>query len=130
MTRNPHSSSTGNKVFIDISFSPLNGLVAAGSCDRHVRIYDPRSQEGSIVKSSLTHHTGWVSSVAWSPNNANLLLSGSYDAVAKLWDVRSTNSPLYNLSGHEEKILGADWTIPDLMLTGGADNHLKIFRTQ
>lgn len=120
----------GNKVFIDISFSKLNRLIAAGSCDRHVRIYDPRSQEGSIVKSSMTHHTGWVSSVAWSPTNDNLLLSGSYDAVAKLWDLRSTSAPLYNLSGHEEKILAADWTIHDLMLTGGADNHLKIFRTQ
>jgi len=120
----------GNKVFIDISYSPLNRLIAAGSCDRHVRIYDPRSQEGSIVKSSMTHHTGWVSSVAWSPTNENLLLSGSYDAVAKLWDLRSASAPLYNLSGHEEKILAADWTIPDLMLTGGADNHLKIFRTQ
>lgn len=120
----------GNKVFIDISYSPLNNLIAAGSCDRHVRIYDPRSQEGSIVKSSLTHHTGWVSSVAWSPNNENLLLSGSYDAVGKLWDLRSATAPLYNLSGHEEKILAADWTIPELMLTGGADNHLKIFRTQ
>lgn len=120
----------GNKVFIDISFSPINRLIAAGSCDRHVRIYDPRSQEGSIVKSSLTHHTGWVSSVAWSPGNEHLLLSGSYDAVAKLWDVRSTSAPLYNLSGHEEKILAADWTIPELVLTGGADNHLKIFRTR
>merc|ERR1712142_751615 len=120
----------GNKVFIDISFSKLNRLIAAGSCDRHVRICDPRSQEGSIVKSSLTHHTGWVSSVAWSPTNDNLLLSGSYDAVAKLWDLRSTSAPLYNLSGHEEKILATDWTIHDPMLTGGADNHLKIFRTQ
>ena len=115
---------------MDISFSPLNGLIAAGSCDRHVRIYDPRSQEGSIVKTSMSHHTGWVSSVAWSPSNEHLLLSGSYDAVAKLWDLRSASAPLYNLSGHEEKILAADWTIHDLMLTGGADNHLKIFRTQ
>jgi len=120
----------GNKVFMDISFSPLNRLIAAGSCDRHVRIYDPRSQEGSIVKTSMSHHTGWVSSVAWSPTNEHLLLSGSYDAVAKLWDLRSASAPLYNLSGHEEKILAANWTIHDLMLTGGADNHLKIFRTQ
>jgi len=120
----------GTKVFLSISYSHLSRLIAAGSCDRHVRIYDPRSQEGTIVKNSMTHHVGWVSSVAWSPSNENLLLSGSYDSVGKLWDLRSTSSPLYNLSGHEDKILDVDWSIPELMLTGGADNHLKMFRTQ
>lgn len=40
----------------------------------------------------------------------------------------SPKAPLYNMSGHEEKILAVDWSIPSLLLSGAADNHLKIFQ--
>lgn len=44
--------------------------------------------EGAIVKSSFTSHRGWVSGVSWSPNNSNHFISGSYDMLMKLWDMR------------------------------------------
>jgi WD40 repeat protein len=34
----------------------------------------------------------------------------------------------YNMTGHEEKVLAVDWSIPQYLLSGGADNHLKIFQ--
>ena len=77
-----------NKIFLSIDYSPLNNLIAAGLNDSFVRIYDPKSKEGNIVKSTLTSHSGWVSSVFWSRTNENMLLSGSYDNLAKLWDMR------------------------------------------
>lgn len=33
----------GNKAFFDVDFSTLNSLIVTGSADRHVRIYDIRS---------------------------------------------------------------------------------------
>ncbi|KAK7493213.1 hypothetical protein BaRGS_00015550 [Batillaria attramentaria] len=117
----------GSKVFLDISYSTLNGLIVAASADRHVRLYDPRSKDGAVVKCSFTSHTGWVVGVDWSPTREHLFISGSYDTVLKLWDSRSPKAPLYNMSGHEDKILAVDWSAPELMLSGGADNHLKIF---
>ena len=50
------------------------------------RFFSPT--EGAIVKGSFSSHTGWVSSVAWSPNNEHLFISGSYDCLLKLWDTR------------------------------------------
>ncbi|XP_041365510.1 ribosome biogenesis protein WDR12 homolog [Gigantopelta aegis] len=120
----------GSKVFFDVSYSSLNRQIVAASADRHLRLYDPRSSDGSIVKSSFTSHTGWVVGVAWSPTNQWEFISGSHDQVMKLWDTRSPKAPLFDMSGHEGKILAVDWSIPDLMLSGAADNQLKIFKSK
>ncbi|KAK3092358.1 hypothetical protein FSP39_001863, partial [Pinctada imbricata] len=122
------STLQGTKVFLDVSHSRLNGNLLTASADRHVRLWDPRSSDGALVQCTYTSHNGWVSSVRWSPVNEYLFLSGSYDCVMKLWDTRSPKAPLYNMSGHEEKILVVDWSIPQLLLSGAADNHLKIFQ--
>ena len=42
--------------------------------------------------------------------------------------VCSPKAPLYDMEGHEDKILAVDWSMPQYMLSGGADNHLKIFK--
>ncbi|XP_064647933.1 ribosome biogenesis protein WDR12 homolog [Lineus longissimus] len=118
----------GTKVFLDISYSPLNRMIISGSADRHVRLWDPRIRDGAVVKCTYTSHTGWISSVSWSPINEHLFISGSYDTVMKLWDTRSPKTPMYNMTGHEDKIMAVDWSLPDLMLSGGADNEIKIFR--
>ncbi|XP_069111210.1 ribosome biogenesis protein WDR12 homolog [Argopecten irradians] len=117
-----------SKVFLDMSYSNLNSQLVTASADRHVRLWDPRVSEGAIVKCTYTSHNGWVSSVSWSKENEYHFISGSYDNVMKMWDTRSPKVPLYNMTGHEEKILTVDWSIPSLMLSGGADSHLKIYQ--
>ena len=42
--------------------------------------------------------------------------------------VFSSKAPLYDMQGHEDKILAIDWSVPQYMLSGGADNSLKIFK--
>ncbi|ESN96548.1 hypothetical protein HELRODRAFT_107575 [Helobdella robusta] len=121
------SSIVGSKVFFDLSYSPLNNLIVAASADRHVRLYDPRITSGSVVKNTFTSHTGWVSSVHWSPEQEHLFMSGAYDCVTKLWDIRSPKASLYDMRGHEDKILCCDWSIANDLISGGADKQLKIF---
>ncbi|XP_003747633.1 ribosome biogenesis protein WDR12 homolog [Galendromus occidentalis] len=118
----------GSKPFLDLSYSALNNLVLSANADRHVRLWDTRSKEGSVVKSNFTSHTGWVSSVCWSPSIENQFISASYDNILKLWDLRSAKAPLYDMEGHEDKILCCDWSLEELMVSGAADNKLKIFR--
>jgi ribosome biogenesis protein YTM1 len=92
-------------------------------------MYDPRSQEGSLVKSTFSSHNGWCTSVSWSKIRDYLFVSGSYDNLVKLWDIRSPRAPLYDLSGHDDKVFCVDWSSSNNILSGSADNTVKIFKT-
>jgi len=122
------SLSSGTKIFLCVDYSPLRRLIVAGLNDRHVRLYDPRSTEGNIVKATMTSHTGWCTAVCWSKTNDNLLVSGSHDTLSKLWDIRNPKMPIFELFGHEDKVLCVDWASQsNLILSGSADNTLKMF---
>ncbi|PSN56766.1 Ribosome biogenesis protein WDR12 [Blattella germanica] len=123
------SEVVGNKSFFDASWSPLNRTLITASADRHIRLYDPRSKEGALVKSMFTSHSKWVQCVKWSAKDEHLFISGSHDQQVKLWDSRSTRAPLFDLKGHEGKVLCCDWSNPELMVSGGSDNTLRIFQS-
>ena len=96
--------------------------MATGSSDRHIRLWDARTTTGKVAASALTSHSLWVSSVKWSPNKEYQLLSGSYDTVVKLWDIRSGKTPLFDLQKHNEKVSVGDFknhkTMPISYLSG------------
>jgi len=118
------------KAFLGASWSPLSKTIVACSADRHIRLYDPRSTEGSVCKSLFTSHSLWVSAVTWSKNDERLFMSGSYDECVKLWDTRCPKAPLYDLSGHEGKVLCVDWSNPRHLVSGGTDNSVHIFKNR
>lgn len=119
----------GNCAFFCVSWSPLHRALLTGCADRHIRLYDPRDVEGSIVKQKFTSHTKWVPSVRWSTTAEHLFVSGGYDNFIKVWDVRSPRAPLYDLTGHEDKVLAVDWSNAKYVASGGADCTSKIFAT-
>jgi WD40 repeat protein len=66
-----------------VAFSPDGRLVATGSDDHTVRVWDART--GRELR-RYTGHTDTVTGVAFSPDGRQVL-SGSDDKTVRLWEV-------------------------------------------
>jgi WD40 repeat protein len=71
-----------------IAWNPTGHLIATGSQDRTLRIWNPEKPQ---VKNSteLRGHTGAIERVAWNPTKEAELASVSTDGTVRFWDVRS-----------------------------------------
>jgi eukaryotic-like serine/threonine-protein kinase len=68
-----------------VAFSANGRLLAAGGGDGKVRIWDVT---GPTLLRTLTNHTGYVASVAFSPANPDWIASAGADNRLRLWDWR------------------------------------------
>ena len=85
--------------FLDVAFSPDGGILAGGSIDGTVALWDVASRR---IITTLEGHTRRVNSVAFSPDG-DLLASGSGDRTVRLWDVASQRE-IAALEGHTRPI--------------------------
>ena len=71
-----------------IAWNPTGQLIATGSADRTLRIWNP---ERSQVKYSteLRGHTAGIEKVVFNPVRDSELASCSTDGTVRVWDVRS-----------------------------------------
>ena len=84
------------------------------SADRSVSVYDFRAAASTTLSSATLSfmHPCTPSSVALSPTSDSQIVTGSYDGVVRLWDLRSSKSVVasFKVWNGEKKILAVDAT--------------------
>ena len=110
-----------------LAFSPARAyLLASGSWDRTVRIWDVSDNNNLRHVSTLRGHTDRVWSVAWSPDGRTLA-SGSRDGTVRLWNPNNGIN-FAVLRGHTEGVSSVAWS-PDgrILASGSADDTIRLW---
>ncbi|XP_078036678.1 ribosome biogenesis protein WDR12 homolog [Augochlora pura] len=120
----------GHDRFFDIDYSPLCRSVITASYGRHIRLYDPRYTEGTLLRTLFTSpsQTQRVLSVRWSPVNEHLFISAGDNM--QVWDTRNSKAPLFDLLGNESSLSYCDWLNPKFMVFGGKEKVVRIFKSE
>ncbi|BGP54826.1 hypothetical protein JCM8202_003333 [Rhodotorula sphaerocarpa] len=113
------SSKVSDKVLLSMAQLTAPNLLATGSTDRQICLWDLRSDAAQNISLTLAGHTAPVSAIAAHPTSSLMFASGSYDSTVRIWDARSPKQALFTLpvpkkEGDEdrkepEKVLAIDW---------------------
>lgn len=87
-----------------LDWHPSKGLIAGGSDDYQIRLWDPRAS-GSV--GTIHEHTGAVTTLSFNQNGA-WLLSASEDSTVRVFDIR-VNREMQRFKGHAQAALAAAW---------------------
>src|SRR5262249_26646976 len=101
-----------------LAFSPDGTLLAAGSVDTKVRVWDVRS---GALKHTLEGHTNWVASntLAFAPDGKTLA-SGGLDGLVILWDP-ATGAERAKLDNHSLQLLALAFAPDGKILATSSD---------
>ncbi|QRV86973.1 Vegetative incompatibility protein HET-E-1 [Ceratobasidium sp. AG-Ba] len=100
-----------------LSASKIRGLIEA----------EKAPNATPILRSPLISHTGWVRSVAYSPDGA-YIASGSSDMTIRMWDAHTGRQVGHPLTGHTSSVLSVAYS-PDgaYIASGSWDNTIRMW---
>jgi polyadenylation factor subunit 2 len=106
-----------------VDWHPTKGLLASGSKDNLVKLWDPRT---SRCLSTLHFHKQTVGMVRFQPGSGNFLATASRDATCRILDLRAMKD-FKILRGHEKDVTSVSWhpIHTSLIVTGGYDGSIN-----
>lgn len=113
-------------VVYSLAVQPGERLLASGSYDRQIKLWDLRTEREA---GTLLGHTGFVMCLAFSPDGA-ILASGGLDHTIRLWDVECQRE-LAVLPVSEAEIHSLAFS-PDgrALASGGSDKVVRIWKDE
>lgn len=110
----------------DVDFSPDGNLLAFGTKDGKVHIYELKS--GTLYK-TLDAGMEFIISVAFSPDGKKIA-SGDKQGFIRAWEVE-TGKELFAIEAHKKAILAVRFS-PDgtLLFSGSRDNYVKLWNPE
>jgi WD40 repeat protein len=109
-----------------VSFSPNRQVLASGSEDRTIGIWDVATGMGKTYPFRPETSWGSIDSVSFSPNGKTLAFAGE-DKIIKLWDV-DPNTVIKLPAGHSGRIRSVSFSHNGRILaSAGWDNTIKLW---
>ncbi|MEM1002107.1 MAG: hypothetical protein AAGH46_05620, partial [Bacteroidota bacterium] len=114
----------GHKGWVhDVIYSPDGQKIATASADGTANLW---SADGKLLNTLAGHRDGVVA-VQFSPDNGDLIATGSYDHTVKLWS-SSTGDLLTTLRGHQDRVTSLSMSRDKkLLATVGEDDRLLLW---
>ncbi|XP_017551230.1 peroxisomal biogenesis factor 7 isoform X2 [Pygocentrus nattereri] len=117
-----------NDGLFDVTWSESNEhVLVTGGGDGSLQIWDTANPKGPIQV--LKEHTQEVYAVDWSQTRGeNLVVSGSWDHTAKVWDLERCQS-VCTLQGHEGVLYSTIWSphTPSCLASASGDGTLRVW---
>ncbi|KAF8193065.1 ribosome biogenesis protein YTM1 [Pholiota molesta] len=107
-----HTINAAEKPFLDLALTRDGSSALAVSTDRTMTLYDLRASPTALAAAAATfQHPSTPACVAASERNGHQVVTGAYDGVVRVWDVRSTKGAVASFKAWAgaKKVLGVDW---------------------